>query len=324
MFAIRNLAFIILCFLFFVFHFDAKVVGFYHVWSPNEIIPPHTIKILKEQIESMTNMHTFHRTLHLHVSLIGNSSSLPTTIKNFFTTFTTNTADMRRLPTITYSQTPSGFEPVTIKKIWDHCAIHPNDIVWYLHNKGSFHSSLANDHLRYLLLKNVLSAQCYNEIISRSDVCGMRFTEVPHRHFPGNMWIANCSYIKLLPDPTIGRGTPCQYSIPPRLGAKIGVDNYQSPCSEWTCLATGRFYIEHWIGYLIDGIMSDCLGDVKYESGENYQVLKDANSSFAKIGLRCQVFHRTPRGPHIFSVCAQINLTIDPKLYGTKAQPLQR
>jgi hypothetical protein len=307
----------------FVFHVDAKVVGFYHVWSPNDPIPPHTIKILKEQSESMTNMHTFHHTSRIHVSLIGNSSSLPTTIKNMFSTYSDN---KKLVPLITYSQTPSGFESVTIKKIWDHCAIHPNDIVWYLHNKGSYHKSLGNSLLRHLLLQYVLSSQCYRQVAFRSDVCGMRFTEVPHRHFPGNMWIANCSYIKLLPDPTIGRGIPCLYGERCQSGAlcqdggQIIVGNSRTPCYPSQCLATGRFYIEHWIGYLIDGVMSDCLRDTVFTYGENPDQLTSANLSFVKNGPQCVVFERISNGPHTVSLCARINLTTDPKLYGTKAQ----
>jgi hypothetical protein len=303
-------SFLLLGCLFFVFHVNAKVVGFYHVWSPNDPLLPSDVQILKDQIRTMTNTFSFHLTSDLHISLIGNSSSLSTLINHIYATTNTTiyTTNLKRLPKITFSQIPSGFEPVTIKKLWDHCITNPKDIVWYLHNKGAYHSTEGNHILRSILSQYALSSQCYNEVVAESDACGMRFTDIPHRHFPGNMWIAKCSYIRLLPDPTIGRGVPCSF------GGQIVLGFYSTPCFVDPCLATGRFYIEHWLGYLVDGVMSGCLG-------KDLSQMKAENNSFTKDSIRCKKFQpsdlATAIGPVI---CARLNLKVDRKLYGTKEQ----
>jgi hypothetical protein len=291
--------------LFFFVNVDGRVVGFYHVWTPDPI-PHHAINILQEQIQQIIDSHAFSHTSKLHISLIGNASSLPILIQNFFY----ENKDTKQMPLLTFSQTESGYEPVTVKQLWNHCHSHPNDMVWYLHNKGTFHPSVNNDLLRSLLTNVVLSSQCLDELESGSDACGMRFTNDPHRHFNGNMWIAKCSYIKLLPDPTIERGIPCEG------GGQIKVGGRWTKCFYPTCIATDRYYIEHWIGYLIDGVMSDCL-----KSNISFKLLSLIISkiSFHISKLNCVRFQQPyPSSEH--SGCATMNYILDQKLYGTKAK----
>jgi hypothetical protein len=268
--------------------------------------------LLKQRLLSAQQAISIHHAQSTQVPPTTPHESQPPSHSTTSTT-TTTTTSKRNFPTITFSQTSIGYEPVTIKKLWDHCLANPNDIVWYLHNKGSFHPSGGNDLLRFLLLRYVLSSQCYDEVTSTRDACGMRFTDLPHRHFPGNMWIAKCSYIKLLPSPMIERGTPCNN------GGKIIIGSTSTPCFAPTCLATGRFYIEHWIGFLIDGEISDCLRNAKFEYGESQQELAVAMSLYYKYKPQCTQFQPTQLSNTTFShLCSRLNLRVDPLLYGTK------
>lgn len=41
-----------------------------------------------------------------------------------------------------------AFEEVTLQDLYDYCVEYPNDLVYYVHNKGSYHPSKSNDRLR--------------------------------------------------------------------------------------------------------------------------------------------------------------------------------
>jgi hypothetical protein len=278
----------------------------------------HSTNLTPKTYETHSTNITYSTT---HIKLITNTTKTDLTdIKflkngNFHTNSSTHTTNTRHLPSFVFSRVSRGSEPVTIKKLWNYCLENPNDIVWYLHDKGAYHPTESNHILRSILSQNVLSSQCYDEVVSKSDACGMRFTDIPHRHFPGNMWIAKCSYIRLLPDPTIGRGVPCKQG-----GGQLVVGNYRTSCLNHVCLATGRFYIEHWIGYLVDGAMSDCLRDSGYIYGKELPKLKKSMGIFTRFGPQCAKFRPTnlqgiKSANH---ACAKMNIKFDRKLYGTK------
>ena len=87
----------------------------------------------------------------------------------------------------------AGTEKLTLKILFDHCSANPNSSVFYVHSKGTFHPSNANDLLRRNLMKGVLA--CIEQrALSSSDVCGLRASPLPHPHISGNMWVARCDY----------------------------------------------------------------------------------------------------------------------------------
>ena len=142
-------------------------------------------------------------------------------------------------------------EEVTLSELHKHCRENPNDVVTYLHNKGSFHSSLENNRLRRMNTKAALSNECRS--IGRDDmtcnVCSLVFQSFPHSHVCGNMWTAKCDYIQ-------GLVSPLEYESWRREMCRTVVTSYQkqSFCPPSVENITdsrdhglGRFAMERWI-----------------------------------------------------------------------------
>jgi len=100
----------------------------------------------------------------------------------------------------------SGTELVSLHKVWEHCQLVPDDqafdsLVVYLHDKGSLHKSRMNNLMRAANTKAALSEPC-TDLPDTCNVCSMRFSPLPYPHVAGNMWIARCSYLKQLMEPS--------------------------------------------------------------------------------------------------------------------------
>jgi hypothetical protein len=94
----------------------------------------------------------------------------------------------------------TGNEETTLQLLHDHCTAHPNDRVFYIHSKGTFHPSDANDRLRRSHMAAIVA--CWRlDGLAISDVCGLRASPLPHPHLTGNMWWARCAHIARLPRP---------------------------------------------------------------------------------------------------------------------------
>jgi len=130
-----------------------------------------------------------------------------------------------------------GFEELTLHDLWSFCkhnGTDPEQLVVYLHSKGSFHKwkgQAATD--RYYLTSGALSKECMH-MPKTCNVCSSRMTPVPHPHTPGNMWAARCGYIAKLIDPKKFR----EKMDSDFLGRHNG--------APW-CVGRGRFSDEHWV-----------------------------------------------------------------------------
>ncbi len=124
----------------------------------------------------------------------------------------------------------NGDEAETLGLLWDHCQDNLDDIVVYLHNKGSFHPSEKNDIMRRFLTRGALSEECSNMPTS-CDTCSSRMSPLPHPHTSGNMWVARCKYVQKLINPIKFQNTMRMEVSPQEEG----------------CLGTGRFAAEHWV-----------------------------------------------------------------------------
>mmetsp|Transcript_18709 Transcript_18709/g.34874 ORF Transcript_18709/g.34874 Transcript_18709/m.34874 type:complete len:345 (-) Transcript_18709:331-1365(-) len=143
---------------------------------------------------------------------------------------------------------PTGSEDMTLQSLFDFCKDNTDSFVAYLHNKGSYHPSRQNHLLRKFLTKAVLSDECQSigKTDSSCNICGARFSMLPHHHYPGNMWAAHCSYIKDLIPPkdfpqhmnrlvhSIDEKYPGTFKL--RQLSQFGPN-----------LGTGRFAFEHWV-----------------------------------------------------------------------------
>jgi len=126
---------------------------------------------------------------------------------------------------------PEGDELVTQSALHTHCQAYPNDQVIYMHSKGSYHPCPKNNAFRRHNMRGIRG--CINSnALSHGDVCGTRTTSMPHPHYSGNMWIARCDYVRMLPSPEEFR-------------QRINTIDIEG-CPEW---ATGknRFSVENWI-----------------------------------------------------------------------------
>jgi len=125
-----------------------------------------------------------------------------------------------------------GDEAGTLNILWQHCRKHTTDKVVYIHNKGSFHTSRANNKLRKFMTRGALSQACMNMPLS-CNVCSSRMSPFPYPHSSGNMWAARCEYIQKLIDPLA-------------FAAKMNVVRDEL-CKNCSCFPFGRFSTEAWV-----------------------------------------------------------------------------
>ena len=94
-----------------------------------------------------------------------------------------------------------GDEVVTIQALYEYCLQNKDDRVVYMHSKGSFTPTKANDRLRSFLMEAILSDECLNMPNDGScSTCSTQFQPLPFFSYVGNMLVAECSYIeKLIP-----------------------------------------------------------------------------------------------------------------------------
>jgi hypothetical protein len=135
---------------------------------------------------------------------------------------------------------PTGWERETLSKLQEYCQEHPDHHVIYLHSKGSFHPSEANDRLRNLITLAALSPQCYQGLVAtKCNICSARFAPIPHWHAPGNMWTAKCYYIKqLYPIMTFEQKVS-------EIVETIFTENCTT-CYDWA-MGSDRYSSEHWV-----------------------------------------------------------------------------
>lgn len=138
----------------------------------------------------------------------------------------------------------AGSEVITLHHLWNYCRGNETDhdqLVTYIHSKGSFHSHKENDRLRKYLTKGALSNECRCMAIE-CNVCSSRMSPLPHPHTPGNMWTARCGYISKLHEPV--------NFIKKMDGSPQGPPNSTSPRANDNILSMigrGRFAFEHWV-----------------------------------------------------------------------------
>lgn len=83
----------------------------------------------------------------------------------------------------------------------------------------------------------------------RCDVCGFRFSPLPHPHYPGNFFWTTCRHVARLLSPTA-------LTVPSLPFDKPG-------CAEYM-LGRGRFGNEHWITSSPQTRPTDCLHNHLY------------------------------------------------------------
>lgn len=99
---------------------------------------------------------------------------------------------------------PVGHEVDTLQDLHDFCVDNPNRRVTYLHNKGSLSLSAGNVVVRRLSNRAIFSDECLSMPLSDEypcNICALKYSFTPHPHAAGNVWMADCSYVRKLVPP---------------------------------------------------------------------------------------------------------------------------
>ena len=192
----------------------SKISIFYNVYlAPDR--PHHGLSIVKEQLQSLRqptpNCTSINSTsIHANDISSNSSSSLLSTSTIYYTQIGHTATDMEPLchPCTPLHKAATGSEQLTLQSMYEHCVAHKSHRVVYLHNKGSFTRSDLNNHLRRVLTLGVTSKECIERPIvpNRSDesycnICSTQFSPFPIPHTVGNMFVADCDYIRELIPP---------------------------------------------------------------------------------------------------------------------------
>jgi hypothetical protein len=221
---------------------------FYNIYvsDQGEHLRDHGLAIVKEQLQQVQLSRNDQRSrpsVPIYYNLIGNNV----------------TADVQRicrelgLPCRLVQYSREGDEGNTLDRLFDYCLDNPTAIVTYLHDKGSYHPKTENDDLRFLSTRAVLSKECQvgwddEQGKSQCNICGARFSFVPHLHYPGNMFTARCSYLGGLVRPT---------DFPARMRAMVDAIRGEDGPAGFDMdalhvdrfphqIGLGRFAYEHW------------------------------------------------------------------------------
>jgi len=192
--------------------FQGKAYGFNSSASPgwvlfyNVFIPPdsegqvRTVKIIEEQLGQVKSSFACSKPgypLTIFVSTIGATG---TSVLKKITHFCLSSKSIR---CIHMGHHESGHENVTLQHIHDFCSISDHEALrfGYIHTKGSFHPSIANERWRRHSTMAVTSEGCLKPPDDRCNVCGLQFYPIWNIFFPGNFFAAHCRYIKRLISP---------------------------------------------------------------------------------------------------------------------------
>jgi hypothetical protein len=202
-----------------------KVVIFYNLFIGKETDIPRIRKLVHDQFRY------WKATRHdgIHVTSIGvNVTSLLSEGKG--------TLFPRTLPVHRVTHEPTGWEMLTLDALWAYCQDQPSATVAYLHSKGSFHPLPQNEVMRQLLSQAALSRDCFDRVTTATtttandqnsttttttaddgkhnnnstksssslcNTCSFRMSPYPHLHTSGNMWLAQCQYVRQLLRPSV-------------------------------------------------------------------------------------------------------------------------
>lgn len=151
----------------------------------------------------------------------------------------------------------SGDEVDTLQALYEYCVApdHSNQLVTYLHDKGSFHNSQHNTKTRRMATKAALD--CRNLLVEKDvddqfNVCTGRFMILPQYLATANMWTAKCSYVRhLLPPNEYEPAMRDMYQTTlqhPTLGETSNMYACLNPrTSIENRLGVGRYAYERWI-----------------------------------------------------------------------------
>jgi hypothetical protein len=142
----------------------------------------------------------------------------------------------------------TGNEKSTLSGLYEYCRKNEDQTVIYLHNKGSFHHFKYQDRWRRTMTAATTSELCLNPPENQCNVCGLVFQPLPGLHFPGNMWTAQCSYVKNLLSPLEFHKRKGNVDV--WIREQQAQHLFSAELFPWESHFTGknRYEPEHWVG----------------------------------------------------------------------------
>ena len=162
--------------------YDSEIVAFYNIYAAGS----NYEAIIDEQINMMNSSGLLQRLEKVYYATSGSEGE----------TFTIAGEKFEKLQ----FNGISGSEEITLNLLHNYCESKPSSKVLYFHDKGSFHNNEGNRLFRRILNCFTLNTNCI-ETLDNHDICGWRFSPIPHPHFSGNFWWARCDYVNKLVHP---------------------------------------------------------------------------------------------------------------------------
>lgn len=163
------------------------------------------------------------------------------------------------------SHVRQGDEVNTLQALWEYCQDHPEQLVTYIHDKGSFHNTEHNENTRRTATKSAFD--CRIEMAQRPDmseynVCSGTMIILPQYLCKSNMWSAKCSYVRHLISPKNYATAMAQMYSETLLHPTLGPSQYAClrPIHiQDNHLGLGRFAFERWIWSHPDVVPADVI-----------------------------------------------------------------
>jgi hypothetical protein len=149
---------------------EGNLVGFYNIYAGNDL--KLTKRIVDEQVRMLNVSKILEVTRSIRFSVFGfhhDAFIMPEGKGRF-----APAGKSREI----------GDERDTLQILHDHCKHNPGDRVFYIHTKGAFHPSKANDALRQNLMEAVFHC-IHARVLDHGDICGLRFAPIPYPHISG-------------------------------------------------------------------------------------------------------------------------------------------
>ena len=144
----------------------------------------------------------------------------------------------------------AGFEEQTLSAVHEYCVEHDDHRVLYLHTKGSYHPNEAQNNWRRSMTDAVSSLDCMEHALFEGcSMCGLLFLPRPVFHYTGNMFNAQCSYIRKLLKPSIFQEKMVEVVALERKLLQNGtlvpnMKHFERPAVH----GSQRYVMEHWHG----------------------------------------------------------------------------
>jgi hypothetical protein len=225
--------------------------AFYNVYlPPREEDRQLALKVVREQMDQWGSSYAAkaaldeNKTLTVFYATVGSTDAL-----SLNATYMERLCSENKLVCRHLHQYEEGHDEVTLQPMYDFCHSHPSQKVIYLHNEGLLDSRQGKNRMyRFHNTAAVTSEACLQPPNETCNVCGLLFTPVPAISFPGNFFVAQCSYINKLIRPSSFEVAQSQFGAVAQrmINEERLVANLAQKDS--STFGFAEFSMEHWVG----------------------------------------------------------------------------